>query len=145
MVNLGYLLMDQTKVLKSQLKHALEKQQLTVTQWAVIAALARADGPKTAAQLAQELEMDKPTVSGVVRRLLKKKLIQEHPKPADKRAREILLTELGSSTYQQCAKIADQTIAHFLSPLSPEQQQQLSAILTILEGEQNHDENISPR
>lgn len=139
MPNLGFLLMSLAKQLKATLNRKLRANNLTVSQWALLAALARADAPLTAAELASQLGMDKPTISGIVRRLTAKAMLLERSKPTDNRARELTLTRLGLATYQQCANRADQTIAEFLVPLDVTQRQQLTTLLITLEGAHPHD------
>lgn len=139
MPNLGFLLMSLAKQLKAELNRKLVAHNLTVSQWALLAALARADTPLTAAVLANQLGMDKPTVSGIVRRLTAKAMLLEQPKADDHRARELTLTCSGLSAYQQCAAIADETMAEFLVPLNVEQRQQLTTLLVTLEGAAQHD------
>ncbi|HFU5896677.1 TPA: MarR family transcriptional regulator, partial [Enterococcus faecium] len=75
----GYLLMDISKKLKYTLNQALIEKGITIQQWAVIQQLSIRN-ECTAAELSIILDMDKPTVSDIVKRLelkslLKKKII----------------------------------------------------------------------
>lgn len=64
-MNTGYLLMNISKQMKYQLNQALLQQGLTVQQWAVIQQLAQ-QIPLTAVTLSARLDMDKPTLSGII-------------------------------------------------------------------------------
>lgn len=137
MPDIGYLLINHAKQLKTAQTHALESSNITVSQWALLAALARATSA-TAAELAAALDMDKPTMSGIVSRLVAKKMISKSPKPTDRRASLLKLTELGRTTYAQCAQIAQKTAAAYLAPLTASQQRQLQTLLTQLEEGHEH-------
>ncbi|WP_390405513.1 MarR family winged helix-turn-helix transcriptional regulator [Lacticaseibacillus jixiensis] len=137
MPDIGYLLINHAKRLKAAQTHALETSNITVSQWALLAALARTTSA-TAAELAAALDMDKPTMSGIVSRLVAKKMISKSPKPSDRRASLLKLTELGRKTYTQCAQIAQQTAATYLAALTPTQQAQLQDLLTQLEEGHEH-------
>lgn len=137
MPDIGYLLINHAKRLKAAQNHALEASNITVSQWALLAALARVT-TATAAELAAALDMDKPTVSGIVSRLTTKGLIAQNPKPSDRRARVLSLTPQGQATYTHCAQVAKQTVAAYLTPLAAEQQHQLQALLTQLEEGHQH-------
>lgn len=144
MTNLGFLLMNSTKRLKGELNRALQPAGLTISQWAVLAALARSAEPLTAVAVATATGMDKVTVSGVVQRLVAKALVAETPKPGDRRARELRLTRAGQQRYVACAATADETLAEFLAPLSATDQATLTGLMRQLEGETD-DHNLSTR
>ncbi|WP_125702274.1 MarR family winged helix-turn-helix transcriptional regulator [Lacticaseibacillus daqingensis] len=132
MPDLGYLLLNQAKRLKAAQQRALGVSHITVSQWALLAALSRA-GAATAAELATALDMDRPTVSGIVGRLVAKDLLVETPVAGDRRARLLTMTAAGTATFAQCAQLADQTSAAYLAPLTAAQQQTLLTLLTQLE------------
>lgn len=138
MPNVGVLMMSQSKRLQLELKQGLREYHITLSQWAILAALKRSTNAQTAAELAEKLVMDKPTVSGIVRRLEQKFWLQSTPKINDGRARELSLTSAGEALYSQCEGLADRIMSQFLSPLSLQQRQQLTSLLTQLEGENVH-------
>ncbi|MGF2942922.1 MarR family winged helix-turn-helix transcriptional regulator [Enterococcus xiangfangensis] len=73
-MNTGYLLMNISKKLKYDLNKALLEKGITVQQWAVIQQVDLKE-PVTATELVHILDMDKPTISGIVQRLEKKELL----------------------------------------------------------------------
>ncbi|MFD1484260.1 MarR family winged helix-turn-helix transcriptional regulator [Lacticaseibacillus baoqingensis] len=139
MEDIGFLLMDLTKRLKTALNHALGPDALTISQWTVVAAIHRQTAPVTSAAVAASVGMDKPTVSGIVQRLADKQLVVLTPVPADHRARQLTLTPAGQHAYAACAGVAEDTVAAFLAPLDAAAQQQLADLLTTLERAHAHD------
>ena len=72
MENTGYLIMNSSKKLTYELNTTLRSGDLTAPQWAVIQQIHRFEEkvtPITAKQLTKLLEMDKPTVSAIIKRL----------------------------------------------------------------------------
>ena len=72
--------------------------ELTTSQWAVIKRLHLEEESeseltmRTAVEIALKLDLDKPTVSGIVNRLYEKELLRKEPHPHDKRATVLFLT-----------------------------------------------------
>ncbi|WDF83252.1 MarR family transcriptional regulator [Lacticaseibacillus pabuli] len=131
--------MSTSKKMKSALKRALSESGITISQWAVLAALSRKERPVTAAELSVELDMDKPTVSGIVHRLIAKALVAEEASATDGRARDLVLTTAGVHTFQQCAAVAGMTSTWFLQPLSIAEQNELAKLLAKLDEERADD------
>ena len=98
MNNIGYLLMKVSKDLRYNLTKELTLYELTTSQWAVIKRLHIEEGSeseltmRTAVEIAEKLDLDKPTVSGIVNRLYEKGLLRKEPHPNDKRATVLFLT-----------------------------------------------------
>lgn len=143
MPDIGYLLMSLTKKMRTELNRSLADVDndggITAAQWAIVAALARSGKSVTAAELSNELDMDKPTVSGVVRRLMAKKLLVVKPKPQDRRARQLSLSEDGMRVFHECEKVANRTVEEFLKPLDNAERLQLRDLLESLEKDDSND------
>ena len=98
MNNIGYLLMKVSKDLRYNLTKELTLYELTTSQWAVIKRLHIEEESeseltmRTAVEIAEKLDLDKPTVSGIVNRLYEKGLLRKEPHPNDKRATVLFLT-----------------------------------------------------
>lgn len=129
MVDSGYLLMNISKQLKYDLNQALIQKGVTVQQWAVIQ---QVDQRKetTVAELSFQLGMDKPTVSGIVKRLEGKLLLKKQPNPSDQRSSLLLLTEAGEAVLKECQKISEEILEESLSILSTKEQETLNRLLT---------------
>ncbi|WP_063515512.1 MarR family winged helix-turn-helix transcriptional regulator [Schleiferilactobacillus harbinensis] len=136
MPTLGYTLMAIAKDIKYQLTTALAVENITSQQWAVLAQIATAPEPLTAAAIGTILDMDRPTATAIVHRLQKKELVASRRSPVDGRAYVLSLTPAGQIAFQRCATIAEQTLHSVLQPLTAPEQRQLQQLLTKLEGKQ---------
>jgi MarR family transcriptional regulator for hemolysin len=83
--------------MKWQLNRRLEEHNLTSAQWAVLKDLHmneifNGSLSATPASIAERLNMDRPTMSGIINRLLKSQWIESMQNPADKRSQILKLT-----------------------------------------------------
>lgn len=125
----GYLLMNISKQLKYDLNQALIQKGVTVQQWAVIQQINQRK-ETTVAELSFQLGMDKPTVSGIVKRLEGKLLLKKQPNPTDQRSSLLLLTEAGEAVLKECQIISEEILEKSLAVLSKEEQETLNHLLT---------------
>lgn len=140
MKNLGYLLMSVSKKLKYNLNQALNEKAITAQQWSVIQQIQTRTvlgQAVTANELGQLLDMDKPTMSGIVKRLEQKQLLYKEQDHSDKRYYYLYLTEAGKEICQAAKTISDQELARFMQMLTNEEQQQLGRLLEKLDEEHN--------
>jgi MarR family transcriptional regulator for hemolysin len=86
MTNLPYLLILASRKMRNRLDHALQEFDLTAAQFSVVSQIRLAEQPVTAAEIAQRLESDRPTISGIISRLEKKGLVEKHDHPVDRRS-----------------------------------------------------------
>ncbi|MFE8702282.1 MarR family winged helix-turn-helix transcriptional regulator [Cytobacillus sp. FJAT-54145] len=135
MKNLGYLLNSSAKLIKYQLNKRLEEENFTATQWAVIKDLQMLEEQKAhdnqymSVSIAGRLDMDKPTISGVVKRLLEKGFIQKLPHPTDKRAHILQLTEQTKEILPTLEKKSEETISVALQGFSEKEISELTSYL----------------
>ncbi|MDT2750957.1 MarR family winged helix-turn-helix transcriptional regulator [Enterococcus thailandicus] len=132
----GYLLMNISKQLKYNLNQVLNKKGITVQQWAVIQQLSLKD-ERTAVLLSEALDMDKPTISGIIKRLEKKGLVIKTENPSDLRSQLISLTDSGHEILGECQAISEQILANYLTVLSTDEQTTLNVLLTKINQENN--------
>lgn len=98
-MNIGYSMNYCSKLLKNRLNRELETENITAAQFAVIKYIEMnsQEGPQnrniTAVEIAEGLDMDKPTISGIINRLVDKGYIIKLPHKKDKRASILKLTE----------------------------------------------------
>lgn len=99
---------------------ALARSGLTVTQYSALAALARADGAVTVAQLGQALGMDRTTTSRMVNPLERDGLVERASgETVDARARPLAITRDGRRRLQAAAagwEQAQRAVALALGP-----------------------------
>ena len=123
----GYLLMDISKKLKYTLNQALIEKGITIQQWAVIQQLSIRN-ECTAAELSIILDMDKPTVSDIVKRLELKSYLKKD-NPLDQRSTLLSLTESGNILLNECRSISEKIISNYLVELSSAEQLLLNRLL----------------
>ena len=133
MDNIGYLLMQFSKQLRYQLNQRLIANGLTIQQWAVMQQISlwveRTAQQPTANQLCHVLDMDRPTMSGILRRLAAKQLVEQDVNPADQRAKLLRLPQVGIQELQAGQRISDQVVATGLQKLTAAEKQSLRQLL----------------
>lgn len=126
-MNLGYGINLCSKLLKNKLNKELEEEGLTAAQFAVIkdieinSAINKDLNQVTAVAIAQRLDMDKPTISGIVNRLITKGYIEKLQHPKDKRASILSITELCNKKMRVLEEINKKVIEASLSGINEEE------------------------
>lgn len=100
---------------------------LTSVQFAALQTIADSPGIDQAS-LAQQIAYDRATIGGVVDRLERKGWVSRSTNPADKRARQVTLTDTGARTLQVVTPIVDALQVDILSALTPEERHQFIAL-----------------
>ncbi len=110
MDNLGYLLHKLSVMTKTELSNQLKQYELTAQQWSVLKDISLHPEGTTPAMIANRLLSDRPTVSGIIKRLLEKKLIVTTHNPSDKRSLLIFLTDETKKSIPKMENISDDVI-----------------------------------
>lgn len=110
--NIGYLLNKASKTLRWHLNRKLDEHNLTSSQWAVLKDLHMNESfgsvqDATPANIAERLNMDRPTMSGIITRLLRNGWIETEKNPGDKRSQIIKLTDKTREAVMDFEKISD--------------------------------------
>lgn len=118
--NIGYLLNKASRTLKWNLNRKLEEHNITSAQWAVLKDLHMNEAfgniqNATPASIAERLNMDRPTMSGVITRLLKNEWIESMQNPEDRRSQLIKLTYKTREIIHNFEDIADLIITKAMS------------------------------
>lgn len=101
---------------------------LTSVQYAALATVARR--PRIdQATLANEIAYDRATITGVVDRLLKKGLLSRTVNEADRRARELQVTEEGAALLQAIEPAVDRAQQAITARLTAREAEQLMTLL----------------
>jgi len=131
-LNTGYLLMQISKEIRYQLNQQLLKENITIQQWAVAEQIYLLSPRKqaTVKNIAQALNMDRPTASGIVNRLETKKIITKKVDSADKRSYLISLTSSGEKYLNLGQQISNQVMDSYLNHLSTPEQTELNQLLS---------------
>ena len=125
-MNIGYSMNYCSKLLRSRLNRELEIEDITAAQYAVIRYIEMnsfMDGEDkniTAAEIAEGLDMDKPTISGIINRLVDKEYVIKLPHKKDKRASILKLTECCIEKLPYLEAINERIINSALKELSNE-------------------------
>lgn len=101
---------------------------LTQTQFAAVAKLHEV-GACSQNQLGRLICLDAATIKGVVDRLSLRRLVTVVNDPTDRRRRAVALTARGREIAEEAQKVAAEITAATLSPLSEDEQMQLSRLL----------------
>ncbi len=105
--------------------------EVTTTQFAVLARLTET-GPLSQNQLGRATAMDAATIKGVVDRLQRLGLVATSADPTDRRRLTVSLTEAGTALFAARTDTAKMISRETLAPLSPAEQESLSALLARL-------------
>ncbi len=136
-MNIAFLIMSVAKKLKYDLNQALQDFDITAQQFAVLQNIDRLSKTQivTAKELIPLLDMDKPTISGIISRLISKNMVQKEQNPLDKRSFGLILTKKGEQTLASCYNIADTILDEHLTQITEEESRVLRGILTKLYNE----------
>lgn len=116
----GFLLWQVTNLWQREIKKALEKYDLTHSQYVLLASihwLTLHHQEVTQIVLSSHTKIDPMTTSTVLRTLQAKKLIQRQEHARDTRAKTVALTEEGKKMIKQAVKTVEKFDADFFSPL----------------------------
>jgi DNA-binding MarR family transcriptional regulator len=89
-LRLGFLIHDVSRMRRSAFDRYLKPMQLTRSQWWVLAYLSREDG-MTQSQLAEELDLGKVAMGGLIDRLEKSGFVRREADASDRRVNRIFL------------------------------------------------------
>ncbi|AFQ13070.1 MarR family transcriptional regulator [Bacillus pacificus] len=110
MDNLGYLLNKVSVMTKTELTNQLKEYKVTAQQWAVLKDISLHPTGTTPAMIAERLFADRPTVTGIIQRLLQKDWIITKHNPNDKRSHLVFLTDKANSLLNELEHISNDVI-----------------------------------
>lgn len=116
-MNSGFMINDCSKLLRNRLNKELEIEDITASQFAVIkdiemnSFLDKKEIKVTAVEIAERLGMDKPTISGIINRLIDKEYLEKQPNPTDKRSSILKLTKESKVKLPILEKISNKVIS----------------------------------
>jgi len=90
--NLEFLINDVARLMRREYDRRVRDMNLTRSQWWVLVNLIRFDGCNQT-ELAEELDIGKVALGGLLDRLEAKGWIERRPDPGDRRAKRVYLTE----------------------------------------------------
>jgi MarR family transcriptional regulator, transcriptional regulator for hemolysin len=99
-LRLGFLVHDVSRLRRSVVDRVLKPLGVTRSQWWVLAFLSRRDG-MAQVSLADELDLGKVALGGLVDRLEASGLVDRRSDPADRRVKRVYLTKLGTKLIKE--------------------------------------------
>lgn len=114
--------------------HRLAPLGLTPGQSRALSALDRAGRPLRMAELAEVLRVVPRSATGVVDGLVEAGLVDRAPDPANRRSVLVDLTDAGRGTLEELTRARRQTAEELFGSLSTDEQRQLLALLTRVDG-----------
>ena len=134
----GFLLRRAHQISAAVFEDECRSVGLTPAQFGVLTILHASPGMDQSS-LARSLGFDKVTVLRVLRGLEARGLVGRTPAPASRRNMAVALLPEGEKLLRQAQKPAERAYERLMTPLSPEQQLQLVALLQQLtEGLEDH-------
>lgn len=116
-LRLGFLIHDVSRLRRSAFDRVLKHLNVTRSQWWVLAYLSREDG-MTQSQLAEELDLGKVAVGGLIDRLEKSGLLRREADPSDRRVNRVFLEPKSKQLIARMRKVSHQLNAEILRGLA---------------------------
>lgn len=104
-LRLGFLIHDVSRLRRSAFDRVLKPLNVTRSQWWVLAYLSREDG-MTQSQLAEELDLGKVAVGGLIDRLEKGGLVRREADAADRRVNRVFLEPKSKQLVAKMRKVS---------------------------------------
>lgn len=104
-LRLGFLIHDVSRLRRSAFDRCLKPLNVTRSQWWVLAYLSREDG-MTQSQLAEELDLGKVAVGGLIDRLEKGGLVRRDADPSDRRVNRVFLEPKSKQLIAKMRKVS---------------------------------------
>ena len=118
--NIGFLVARTARILKRTLEHEPGKFGITATQYLVLTSLGENDN-QSLSELGRRLDFDGPTITGIVDRVTREKLVERQRTDGDRRVVRVRLTRKGAALIPKVDRIAKEINQNALAPLHPEE------------------------
>ena len=115
-LRLGFLIHDVSRLRRSAFDRCLKPLDVTRSQWWVLAYLSREDG-MTQSQLAEELDLGKVAVGGLIDRLEKSGLVRREADASDRRVNRVFLEPKSKQLIAKMRKVSHRMNAQILEGL----------------------------
>ncbi len=118
-LRLGFLIHDVSRLRRSAFDRCLKPLNVTRSQWWVLAYLSREDG-MTQSQLAEELDLGKVAVGGLIDRLEKSGLLRREADASDRRVNRVFLEPKSKQLIAKMRKVSHRMNTQILEGLPDE-------------------------
>jgi DNA-binding MarR family transcriptional regulator len=116
-LRLGFLIHDVSRLRRSAFDRCLKPLSVTRSQWWVLAYLSREDG-MTQSQLAEELDLGKVAVGGLIDRLEKSGLVRRDADASDRRVNRVFLEPKSKQLIAKMRKVSHRMNEQILDGLA---------------------------
>jgi len=120
----GFLIADVARLLRAAFQRQISETGLTRTQWQTLVYLIRLDG-LTQTELAQQLDIGKATIGGVVDRLARAGLVERRDDPVDRRANRVYVTDAAKQLVPLMRSKAAELYDEVFGELPPRQREHM--------------------
>ena len=127
--NLEFLINDVSRLLRREFGRRIRDLDLTRSQWWVMVHLIRFDGYNQT-QLAEELEIGKVALGGLLDRLEARGWIERRPDPVDRRAKRVFLTDTGRPLIAEMQERARHVHRQMVEGFTPDERDLLVDLLS---------------
>jgi DNA-binding MarR family transcriptional regulator len=127
-LRLGFLIHDVSRLRRSAFDRCLKPLNVTRSQWWVLAYLSREDG-MTQSQLAEELDLGKVAVGGLIDRLEKSGLLRREPDASDRRVNRVFLEPKSKQLIARMRKVSHQMNLQILEGLTDDKLEKTAVTL----------------
>ena len=127
-LRLGYLIHDVSRLRRSAFDRCMKPLNVTRSQWWVLAYLSRQDG-MTQSQLAEELDIGKVAVGGLIDRLEKADFLRREADAGDRRVNRVFLQPKSKQLIAKMRKVNHKMNAQILAGLDDAKLEVTAAVL----------------
>ena len=132
-LRLGFLIHDVSRLRRSAFDRCLKPLSVTRSQWWVLAYLSREDG-MTQSQLAEELDLGKVAVGGLIDRLEKTGLLRREADASDRRVNRVFLEPKSKQLITRMRKVSHRMNEQILGGLNDTQLEAAATTLDAMKG-----------
>ena len=130
---LGYLIHEVARLMKRRFEDGASMQGITMPQWRALAHVSAHEGI-TQKALADAIDTDPMTISGILDWLEKRGLIERYVDPTDSRAKLARVTEAGVDVVRGARQVGLAMYEAALEGISPEERAAVVAVLARMRG-----------
>ena len=128
---LGFVLHEVARLLRKRFEPRAKCLGLTRSQWQALAYLSKNEGIHQGG-LAEMLEIEPITLVRILDKLAERGLIERRQHPKDRRIWMLYMRDTARPLVEAMREIGDETRSEALEGVSPEQREQLFAILSVM-------------
>lgn len=129
----GFLISDVARMMRAAFDRRVQRIGLTRSQWLVLSLLYRRPGVSQS-ELAEMLEVERPTAGRMVDRLERKGWVVRRSDACDRRVKRLYLTAEAEGVQAEMGQIAAETVDDAMASLAPEERLALTGMLERVKG-----------